>query len=196
MGNRSTNLIVIHCAATPSGKSIGPNPAASVDAWHQARGFHRDPSFVRSFNANLPHIGYHFVIDLDGSVITGRHLDEIGAHAYQFNAHSIGICLVGGAEREARYTSEQWEALARLVIELTAKLNIPLRQPHRMYKATSPGYNVVMGVCGHRDLSPDKNGNGLAEPFEWLKTCPGFDVRAWLDNGLHPEPGQFIRRGA
>jgi N-acetylmuramoyl-L-alanine amidase len=196
MGNRSTNLIVIHCAATPSGKSIGPNPAASIDAWHQARGFHRDPSFVRSFNVSLPHIGYHFVIDLNGTVITGRHLDEIGAHAYQFNAHSIGICLVGGAEREARYTSEQWEALARLVIELTAKLNIPLRQPHRMYKATSPGYNVVMGVCGHRDLSPDKNGNGLAEPFEWLKTCPGFDVRAWLDNGLHPEPGQFIRRGA
>jgi N-acetylmuramoyl-L-alanine amidase len=193
MGNRSTNLIVIHCAATPSGKSIGPNPAASIDAWHQARGFHRDPSFVRSFNASLPHIGYHFVIDLNGTVITGRHLDEIGAHAYQFNAHSIGICLVGGAEREARYTSDQWEALARLVIELTAKLNIPLRLPHRMYKATSPGYNVVMGVCGHRDLSPDKNGNGLAEPFEWLKTCPGFDVRAWMDNGLRPEPGQIIR---
>jgi N-acetylmuramoyl-L-alanine amidase len=196
MANRSINLIVIHCAATPSGKSIGPNPAATIDAWHQARGFHRDPSFVRTFNPDLPHIGYHFVIGLDGAVITGRHLDEIGAHAYQFNSHSIGICLVGGAERDGRYTAEQWEALARLVIELTARLRIPVQPARRVHKAASPGYDMVMGVCGHRDLSPDKNGNGLAESFEWLKTCPGFDVRAWLGNGLIPEPGQIIRSGA
>jgi hypothetical protein len=31
-------------------------------------------------------------------------------------------------------------------------------------------------VCGHRDLSPDLNGNGEIEPEEWIKQCPCFDV--------------------
>ena len=31
-------------------------------------------------------------------------------------------------------------------------------------------------VCGHRDLSPDKNGNGEIEPEEWMKACPCFDA--------------------
>jgi hypothetical protein len=29
---------------------------------------------------------------------------------------------------------------------------------------------------GHRDLSPDLDGNGHIEPDEWMKQCPGFDV--------------------
>ena len=39
-------------------------------------------------------------------------------------------------------------------------------------------------VVGHRDLSPDQNANGIVESFEWLKTCPGFDVAAWLESGM------------
>lgn len=196
MGTRSINLIVIHCTATPSGRSIGANPAAVIDGWHQARGFNRDPLAVKAYSPTLRHIGYHYVVDLDGRVWSGRSHDEVGAHAALFNAHSIGVCLVGGAEREGSYTPAQWEALAMLVMTEAAALRIPLQTPRRMYKATAPGYNVVAGVCGHRDLSPDKNGNGLAEPFEWLKTCPGFDVRDWLDNGLKPLKQHIFTGGA
>ena len=32
-------------------------------------------------------------------------------------------------------------------------------------------------VCGHRDLSPNRNGNGEIEPEEWIKTCPCFEVK-------------------
>jgi N-acetylmuramoyl-L-alanine amidase len=31
-------------------------------------------------------------------------------------------------------------------------------------------------VCGHRDLSPDLNGNGRIEPHEWMKECPCYSV--------------------
>lgn len=31
-------------------------------------------------------------------------------------------------------------------------------------------------VVGHRDLSPDVNGNGEVEPMEWTKECPCFKV--------------------
>lgn len=197
MSSRSPNLIVLHCSATPSGQRIDRgtpgkpgylNAAQVINSWHAVRGFKRTAEARARLNADLPSIGYHYVIDIDGQVLTGRHLDEVGAHAAGFNAHSVGICLVGGAERSARYTRAQWEALAQLVLKLTAQLRIPPQSARRMYKATAPGYNVVVGCCGHRDLSPDKNGNGHAEPFEWLKTCPGFDVEAWLSSGLRPLP--------
>ena len=32
-------------------------------------------------------------------------------------------------------------------------------------------------VVGHRDLSPDVNGNGEVEPVEWTKECPSFEVK-------------------
>lgn len=31
-------------------------------------------------------------------------------------------------------------------------------------------------IVGHRDLSPDKNGNGKIETREWVKVCPTFDA--------------------
>ena len=36
----------------------------------------------------------------------------------------------------------------------------------------------IRTVAGHRDFSPDLNGNGEIEPHEWIKMCPCFDVRA------------------
>lgn len=181
---RAIRLIVVHCSATPSGQWLsgaGPDGALTaagvIDQWHATRGFKRDAQAAQRFNGRLPSIGYHFVIDLDGHVWTGRHLDEIGAHVAGHNAGSIGICLVGGLEREGRYTPEQWQALAELVRQLTC---FPQR-----------GRNDVpwpLPMCGHRDLSPDANGDGAVSPGEWLKTCPGFDVAAWLAGSMRPLP--------
>ena len=33
-------------------------------------------------------------------------------------------------------------------------------------------------VVGHRDLSPDKNYNGIVDPWERTKECPCFEVKA------------------
>lgn len=187
---RTVNLIVIHCAATPSGKPIaraGLSAAGVIDAWHAARGFRRSARALRQHSPSLPHIGYHYVVDLDGTVFRGRGEDEVGAHALHFNAHAIGICMVGGLEREARYTKAQWDSLAELVSVVLVERGIPRALPRRIVgKRYSIGYTLVDGVCGHRDLSPDSNGNGMTEPFEWLKTCPGFDVGAWLARGMRP----------
>jgi len=35
-------------------------------------------------------------------------------------------------------------------------------------------------VLGHRDFSTDTNGNGIIDKWEWIKSCPSFDVRDWL----------------
>ena len=186
---RVVNLIVIHCSATQSGKALSVD---AIDAMHKARGFARTPLAVRAFNPQRPHIGYHYFVDINGTVHTGRHVDEVGAHAANFNTRSIGICMAGGVERDGQYTYAQWDALAALVTDIATQYHIHLAPPTRHYNGMQ-SYTETDGICGHRDLSPDKDGDGLVEPFEWLKTCPGFDVRYWLKNGLWPESKNIFK---
>jgi N-acetylmuramoyl-L-alanine amidase len=172
---RTIARLVIHCSATPSGQRLakpGLSPAVVIDGWHKARGFARQSAAVAAFNPKLGHIGYHYIIDLNGSCETGRADSEAGAHVAGHNADSVGICLVGGAEREARYTLAQWLMLETVVLKYRHMLGGDLP------------------VVGHRDLSPDLNGDGQIKPNEWLKTCPGFDVAAWLANGMEPTAAQ------
>jgi N-acetyl-anhydromuramyl-L-alanine amidase AmpD len=116
----------------------------------------------------------------------------VGAHAQFFNARSIGICLVGGSERDAKYTAAQWKSLAEVVTMLLVQYGLPAAAPKRAKSDYNPaGYSVSGGVCGHRDVSPDTNKDGTIEAFEWLKTCPGFDVAAWLKNGMQPTAAQI-----
>ena len=106
-------------------------------------------------------IGYHYYIRKDGTVINTRALELVGAHAKGHNSHSIGICYEGGLDCNGHpadtRTPEQKSALRLLV--------------HQLLKRFRKSY-----VCGHRDLSPDLNGNGVVEPEEWIKVCPCFDV--------------------
>ena len=53
-----------------------------------------------------------------------------------------------------------------------------LERLHREYPAA-----IIMG---HRDLSPDTDGDGRVEPEEWLKFCPCFDA-LWDYADLEPE---------
>lgn len=121
---------------------------ADIRKWHLARKFND--------------IGYHYVIYLDGSVHKGRDISKIGAHVQGHNSRSIGICYVGGLDNSGKpkdtRTAEQKQSLVKLVNDL---------------KRQFPGCEVL----GHRDYSPDLNGNGIIEEWEWLKACPCFDVR-------------------
>lgn len=113
----------------------------------------------RSFNG----IGYHFYIRKDGSIIATRPIEKIGAHAKGWNLKSIGICYEGGLNKRGKpkdtRTEPQKQSLRLLIEQLLKEF---------------PGCRV----CGHRDLSPDLNGNGEIEPEEWIKECPCFDAAA------------------
>lgn len=128
---RKITEIILHCSATIEGKDY---TVADIDRWHKARGWKG--------------IGYHFVIYRDGSVHRGRPLEQIGAHCLNHNAHSIGICYIGGldANKKAKdtRTPEQRTALRALVAELQLRF---------------PGTTVH----GHSEFAN--------------KACPCFDVR-------------------
>jgi len=102
-------------------------------------------------------VGYNYVIKLDGTIENGRPLEKIPAHVKGFNRNSIGICYIGGLDESGKgadtRTPKQKEAL------LFQLMSLKQRFPHAR-------------IVGHRDLSPDKDGDGIVERHEWLKLCP------------------------
>ena len=132
---RKIDEIIIHCSATPEGRD---HSVADVTAWHRARGFRT--------------IGYHYLVHIDGRVERGRPESEIGAHCLGHNAHSIGVCYVGGLASDCKTpkdtrTPEQRRMLRELVKGL-----------QRKYRGAK--------VYGHRDFA--------------AKACPCFDVATEL----------------
>ncbi|MDY3266975.1 MAG: N-acetylmuramoyl-L-alanine amidase [Phocaeicola sp.] len=113
----------------------------------------------RGFNG----CGYHFYIRKDGEICEMRSVKTVGAHCKGHNEGSIGICYEGGLDDKGNpldtRTEEQKKAMKFLV------------------KILKKEYDIRT-VAGHRDFSPDLNGNGEIEPHEWIKMCPCFDVRA------------------
>lgn len=129
---RKINRIIIHCAATPEDKNF---TVEDINRWHKERGFIK--------------IGYHYVIYIDGSIHKGRELEEVGAHCTGYNRDSIGICYIGGVDKDGKTpkdtrTNAQKESLLKLIKELKTKF--PQAE-----------------IYGHRDFSK--------------KECPSFDAK-------------------
>ncbi|MCQ2343868.1 MAG: N-acetylmuramoyl-L-alanine amidase [Paludibacteraceae bacterium] len=134
---RTITKIIIHCSASPEGRD---DRAADIARWHKQKG--------------LKSIGYHYVIDLDGTIEEGRPLDKAGAHCEGANNCSIGICYIGGLDSNGNpkntMTPEQNDALVMLLMTLRTQF---------------PGIKIY----GHNELNLNK-------------ACPCFDVRKWLAN--------------
>lgn len=118
-----------------------------IDGWHRARGFKK--------------VGYHRVIHLDGTVSEGRSEEEVGAHVAGHNVGSIGYSYVGGVDKNGKpkdtRTDDQKTTMLGLTERAIAKYNLKR-------------------VLGHRDLSPDLDGDGEIEAYEWIKVCPCFEA--------------------
>lgn len=107
-------------------------------------------------------IGYHYVVTLDGKVHEGRDVDLIGAHVSGYNAHSIGVVYVGGLDRDGDPCDTRNDLQKKALLSL-------LKELRKLYPDAK--------ISGHRDFSPDLNGNGIIEPKEWIKACPCFEAK-------------------
>lgn len=125
-----------------------------IDRVHRKRGFLK--------------IGYHFVIRRDGTEEVGRPIEQPGAHVRGHNYDSIGICMIGGVDAdmvaEDNFTLSQYATLRDLLESIRV-------------------YYPEADISGHRDFSPDLDGNGKITSNEWFKMCPCFDVRGWCRSG-------------
>lgn len=149
---RTITEIIIHCTATPEGKDV------TVE---QLRNEH-----VK--NRGFSDIGYHYVVYRNGHVMDGRDVDKVGAHCTNHNAHSIGIAYVGGVENKPGVPYERQKGKDTRTLAQKAGLLSLLVDLRKLYPKAK--------ILGHRDTSPDKNGNGTVEPCEWIKECPCFDA--------------------
>lgn len=141
---RTINGIVVHCSASPV--SVGET-AEMIDIYHRSLGWDS--------------IGYHFVIELDGTVVVGRPEDTVGAHVFGHNEDTLGICYVGGRNENNTAnvdTLNEEQALSLEILLFSLSMDWPL--------AT---------IRGHRDYP------------NVAKDCPCFDVREWcLARGIYP----------
>lgn len=135
---RPVNELIWHCAATPEGKSF---VVADIRRWHKARGW--------------DDIGYHYVVLLDGSVMTGRPIEKIGAHVSGHNTGTIGACYIGGVTatggiaKDTR-TEAQKASMLWLTKELVRFHNLSRISGHNQYAAKAcPSFDVRQDVLGN-----------------------------------------------
>lgn len=119
---KQTTEIILHCSATPEGKDFTVD---DIHKWHLAR--------------NFAGIGYNFVIYRDGTVHEGRPEAYVGAHCTNHNSNAIGICYIGGVEKNGKTpkdtrTPEQKKAMVLLVDELLKKYNLTNKAVHCHYE--------------------------------------------------------------
>ena len=105
--------------------------------------------------------GYHYVISPDGTIT--QLLDEAypcnGVKGY--NATSISIAWIGGISNRRKSIDNRTDAQKDALVELLSRLRVK-------YPAAK--------IMGHRDISPDRNHNGVVDPWERVKDCPCFDA--------------------
>ena len=85
-------------------------------------------------------VGYHFMVDKDGTVYEGRHLSARGAHTQGYNTGSAGICLLGDFRAESP-SSAQWQAVTALTQWLAYHLQLTHLAGHRQFN----GWTVCPG---------------------------------------------------
>lgn len=124
-----------------------PLSPSQLDEMHRQRGFDG--------------CGYHYYVRRDGEICTMRPVDRPGAHAKGYNQHSIGVCYEGGLDEQGRPADTRTELQKRSLRVLVRVLAMDFQ---------------TRRIVGHRNLSPDLNGDGVIEPEEWTKVCPCFDV--------------------
>lgn len=117
---------------------------------------------LREFaNKGWLHPGYHIAIDAKGVVHRLAEDGTITNGVKGYNSTAINVAYIGGIDSNGKgvdnRTNEQKKALREVLKGLKAK------------------YPDAV-ILGHRDISPDTNGNGIVDPWERIKECPCFDA--------------------
>lgn len=132
----------------------GTSPHVSVDAirryWKEQKGW-KSP-------------GYHIIVEKDGIAHILEDFEKITNGVKGHNSHSIHIAYVGGINEFGHEVDTRTD---RQVLEMANWIRF-------LKQEIAPKAKIL----GHRDLSPDRDGDGQIEAWEWIKDCPCFDAKA------------------
>jgi len=110
------------------------------------------------------HPGYHYIIEPNGNTTVLAELNQVTNGVKGYNWNSVHISYIGGKGGIDNRTDAQKIKMESIVKNLI----------------TTNYLGPEVRIAGHRDYSPDKNGDGIVSPNEWLKLCPSFSVSQWL----------------
>lgn len=131
-----TTEIILHCTASVEG--VGCTIPA-IHSFHLSKG--------------LAGIGYNYVIDINGVIWEGRPEDCVGAHVSGHNSKSIGVCYVGGLDKNKKAKDTRNPKQSGAMAELCKYL-------HKKYPQAT--------FHGHYEFDN--------------KACPCFNVKEWIDS--------------
>lgn len=114
--------------------------------------------------------GYHLLVDLEGKVIEVVPFNKPSNGVKGFNANSINIAYIGGVDRKNVNKAIDSRTPAQKQGLITA-INQAI-----LWIEKNGGKKSQLSIKGHRDVSPDKNGNGKIDSWERIKECPSFDA--------------------
>lgn len=105
--------------------------------------------------------GYHYVIFPDGRVVQLLDESKVANGVRGYNSVAVHVAYVGGIDTEGKAVDNRTAAQKK-------NLRIMLKVLRRRYPEAR--------ILGHRDISPDRNGNGRVDSWERIKECPCFDA--------------------
>lgn len=143
---RRITEIIVHCEATPEGEEFS---RATLEECHKARNF-----TAYQHNGKTEHIGYHYVIHLDGTIEACRPEAIAGCHCTDHNRISIGVSYVGGCPPRS---VKGWKKMAKDT--RTPAQKAALITLLKELKSRYPDAKIY----GHRDFAN--------------KPCPSFDAK-------------------
>lgn len=107
--SRWVNRFFIHCSASDNNNNAykGVNLSKTIDRWHKDNGW--------------AGIGYHYIIDKDGSLMTGRNIERIPAAQGGHNKGTLAVCVHG--LRTEKFTQAQYDTLTALCRTINSLYN-------------------------------------------------------------------------
>lgn len=149
--SRSVHTVFLHCSAS----DVASHDDVSVmRQWHLARGW--------------SDVGYHFFINKNGNIQTGRPVALIPAAQAGLNTGTIAVCLHG--LEVSKFTSLQFQSAVALCQAIDAAYTDRIRfRGHREVSSKAcPVFNYrhVLGLSheGYATSSPNTGGNAPPQP--------------------------------
>ncbi len=106
--------------------------------------------------------GYHYVVSTDGVVHQMLEDAKVSNGVKGYNSVSVNVAYIGGIDAQGKAVDNR-----------TAAQKKSLRLLLKMLRGRYPKALIQ----GHRDFSPDLNGDGKISKNEWIKACPCFEAK-------------------
>jgi Negative regulator of beta-lactamase expression len=111
--------------------------------------------------------GYHYIVDAKGILTQLVAEDRVSNGVKGYNAESINVAYIGGIDAKNKAVDNRTPEQKKTLLDILTRLK--------------QKYTEAI-IMGHRDISPDKNHNGIVDPWERIKECPCFNAKTEYAN--------------